>query len=233
MEGGPADFDIRSGSSELYMDILRQWTNAFDAFLIQRVDSLTDQERHTVRILRMHQLLNNISLDVSRRCLLVDEREMVWDNYCDEFKDALMLAESILTTLGDNYREDDTCSLVRPKPSFSLDFVSVGPLYDIARRSRDPAIRRKAIDMLRTFRRREGMWDSGLALLVAERIVAIEEDGADTQSCEDVPSWRRIFNVHPFFDMEDRKIYLHYERKASATRLVTVRIQEIISYRDI
>ncbi|OKL56094.1 hypothetical protein UA08_08787 [Talaromyces atroroseus] len=228
--GGPADFDIRIGSSEPYIDILRQWTNAFDAFLIRRANSLTDQERHAVRILRMRQLLSHISLEVSTHCLPSDEQEMVWDNHCSEFNDAVVLAESILTTMGD---WEDASSLIRRKPSFSLDFVSVGPLYDIARRCRDPTIRRKAIDTLRTFRRREGMWDSEMALLVAERIVAIEEDGVDVASCEDVPSWRRIFNVHPVLALEDKKIYLHYERIASPTQAVRVQVQEVIPYREI
>lgn len=233
--GGPADYDIRQDSAGPYMGLLQQWTSAFNALLAQKSDSLTDQERQTARILQMHQLLNHISLDASAHYSTTDE-QMVWDNYTGEFDEIVKLAESILAT---NLNGSETSSspsssreigTTRIKPSFSLKFVTVGPLYDVARRCRDPTIRRKAIDILRTFRRREGIWDSDMAVAVLERVVDIEEDGADAvQSCQDVPVWRRVFNVHPVFDKDDNKIVLRYERKASATRPVNVQMQEIIT----
>lgn len=228
MLGGPADSDIRKGYVRPYMDALRRWNIAFSAFLNHKGNSLTDLERQTACIVRMHQLLNQISLNVSAR-RLPDDEQMVWDNYCSVFNEVVELAESILSTWEPDKLLNNSSS--KRKPSFSLDLAAVGPLYDTARRCRDPTIRRKAIDILHTFRRREGVWDSGLAALVAEQIVAIEEDGVAAQSCHDVPGWQRIFNARPIFDMENKKCYFQYERKASATRAVTVQMQEILMWK--
>jgi hypothetical protein len=181
---------------------------------------LTPPEKRDANILRLHQTINRISLEVGARCLPAEE-QTIWDDYHSVFEEALTLAASILSA----ERSLDS------KPSFSLDLGMVGPLYDIARRCRDPSLRRKAIHMLRTCRRREGLWDSSLALLAAERIVAIEEDDdvAVAQSASDVPGWRRIFNVKHVFSAKQGRWYLHYERKASASRPVTVHIQEMIT----
>ena len=40
---------------------------------------------------------------------------------------------------------------------------------------RHPAVRRRAIAVLRNMHRREGMWDSDIAAVVADRVVAVEE----------------------------------------------------------
>lgn len=64
------------------------------------------------------------------------------------------------------------------KPTFSLSLGLITPLYMTASRCRDPTIRRRALHLLHTCNRKEGIWDSSLAALVAQRIVEIEEAGA-------------------------------------------------------
>lgn len=225
--GGAADSDIRECSDQLYLDILNQWTTAFDSFLAQRSHSLTPLEKRDANILRLHQTLNRIFLEVGALCLPAEE-QTIWDNYHTVFEEALTLASLILSA---NVSEmpPGRVSSDYSKPSFSLGLGIVGRLYDISYCCRDPFIRRRAIDMLRTCRRREGLWDSSLALMVVERILAIEEDGVAVQSSGDIPGWRRIFNVTHVFSVKENKWYLHYERKASASRTVTVQIQEMIA----
>jgi hypothetical protein len=64
------------------------------------------------------------------------------------------------------------------KPTFSLSLGLVSPLYITVTRCRDPTIRRRALHLLYTCNRKEGIWDSRLAARVAQRIVQVEEAGA-------------------------------------------------------
>lgn len=64
-----------------------------------------------------------------------------------------------------------------PQPSFipSFELSPIVPLFMVATTCRDPLVRRRAIALLRTSRRREGMWDSDGAAAVAAEYVRIEE----------------------------------------------------------
>jgi hypothetical protein len=152
------------------------------------------------------------------------EDQMFWDDYYPVYDQIIELAKAILITDGPG------SSLGGQNASFSLDLVTIGPIFGLAWRCRDPRIRRKAVDIMRICHRREGMWDSELALLIIERVIAIEEDGIVVESCQDIPNWRRIFNIRHMLDMEARMIQLRYERQASSTRPVTVQMQEVISW---
>ena len=61
------------------------------------------------------------------------------------------------------------------KPSFSADLGIVPPLFVVATKCRDPYLRRKAIQLLRSSARREGMWDSELSARIAQWVMQIEE----------------------------------------------------------
>jgi hypothetical protein len=64
------------------------------------------------------------------------------------------------------------------KPTFSLSLGLISPLYITIARCRDPIIRRRALHLLYTCNRKEGIWDSRLAARVAQRILEVEEAGA-------------------------------------------------------
>ncbi|RMZ89631.1 hypothetical protein DV736_g3130, partial [Chaetothyriales sp. CBS 134916] len=63
----------------------------------------------------------------------------------------------------------------RITPSFSLTMGVVSILWLAAARCRSPPIRYKALSLLKSCNRREGMWDSRIAAEIAEKLVAIEE----------------------------------------------------------
>ncbi|ERF68816.1 hypothetical protein EPUS_06260 [Endocarpon pusillum Z07020] len=64
------------------------------------------------------------------------------------------------------------------KPTLSLSTGIIMPLYVVASRCRDPAIRRQVIRVLSICNRREGIWDSQFSSQVARQILEIEEAGA-------------------------------------------------------
>ena len=100
-------------------------------------------------------------------------------------------------------------------PLFSYDMRIVGPLYGLAHHCRDPSIRRKAVALLKSCNRREGIWDSMLTATVAEKVIEIEEEGLGTVlSCNDVPDWARITTVQIEWDLEGKVGRCWYERSS-------------------
>lgn len=92
-------------------------------------------------------------------------------------------------------------------------------------------VRRRAISILRKCGRTEGVWNAFSTSKVAQRVVAIEEEGLrNVTSCEDVPGWARISNVSPVFDPIERRATLTY-RRAGSTHDPTGRfIEEVIDW---
>ena len=89
------------------------------------------------------------------------------------------------------------------KPTFSLSMGIIPPLYMVSTRCRDPVIRRKAINLLSTCKRGEGIWDSWLSFRIALRMLEIEETGARhhlvkmlSESGVAVPKPVRITDMH-------------------------------------
>jgi hypothetical protein len=88
------------------------------------------------------------------------------------------------------------------KPSFTLALGVVAPLYLACSRCRDPRIRRRALHLLATCNRKEGIWDSTLSARVAERIIAIEEAGAGVAvvtAASQIPEHARVCELDTFF----------------------------------
>jgi hypothetical protein len=66
----------------------------------------------------------------------------------------------------------------KPRAILTMSSGCVLPLYFVAARCRHSATRHKALHLLQTCKRREGLWDSDLAADIAERVISIEESNA-------------------------------------------------------
>jgi len=112
----------------------------------------------------------------------------------------------------------DYCQTVSSwKPVFSLDIGIVTPLYVVVSRCRDPAIRRRGLQLLASCNRREGIWDSTLTARVAERIIAIEENGAMSHPvlyASQIPEHARIRDLHTKFGV-DRQGLIRYTKNVA------------------
>ena len=117
------------------------------------------------------------------------------------------------------------------KPTFSLSLGLVTPLYMITTRCRDPSIRRRALHLLQTCNRKEGIWDSRLSARVAQRVVEIEEAGAVARpedgdaepgsriivvSADQIPELARLRELEATF-LPDRQGRIRYRKSTGAT----------------
>lgn len=89
--------------------------------------------------------------------------------------------------------------------SFSFDMGYMIPVYLTATRCRDPFLRRRAIKLLHTYPRQEGVWESTAAAAVAAKWMSVEEDGlGEIRSAADVPEHKRIRYIDTQVDVETK-----------------------------
>jgi hypothetical protein len=96
-------------------------------------------------------------------------RQTDFDAFLKEFRQMVSLAKIILeneSTDGASSSEGNAGSYYssnggsgKGAGSFALDFQVIVPLYVVARKCRDPVIRRQAIALLLGKKRRESVWD--------------------------------------------------------------------------
>lgn len=119
--------------------------------------------------------------------------ETRYDRYTYIFEECLRYAKQISDKL---LRGDE-------KHSFSYDFGYLIPVYMCAVRCRDPILRRRALGILQSHPRQEGIWESTAAAAVAAQWIAMEEEGLDILTCAaDVPEHQRIRHIDTTIDIE-------------------------------
>ncbi|KAF4982050.1 hypothetical protein FDECE_17587 [Fusarium decemcellulare] len=81
-----------------------------------------------------------------------------------------------------------TFSAPHIKPRFAADLGIIAPLFVVATKCRDPGTRRRAIQLLRSSARREGMWDSEMVAHISTWVMDLEESEALAMGVEPLPS---------------------------------------------
>lgn len=151
--------------------------------------------------------LDSTSGSVNQSDLHDDERDRTGSNgsSCDrstdsDFHSASTSSNTSITASILEFSELPT--LEAPKqPNFTLAHGIITPLYMVCTRCRDPSIRRRALRILQTCNRKEGIWDSTQSALVAERVIQIEETAAGgfITEASQIPSQARIQELETSF----------------------------------
>ncbi|PYI14024.1 hypothetical protein BO99DRAFT_407047 [Aspergillus violaceofuscus CBS 115571] len=101
-------------------------------------------------------------------CTSLDE--MVLDKFVPNFEAIVCAGEKLVELCG----VDERGSVAE---QFYLDAELIPVLYWTAQRCRHPILRRRALDLLTRYPAREGLWDKGLHVAVASRVMELEEAG--------------------------------------------------------
>lgn len=119
--------------------------------------------------------------------------EMVWDQFEVNFRQVVSECRKVVELdrqKGDGHDPDpQPCTglvVASRRPTFTMSLGIIQALWMVCVRCRNPVLRRDALAILRACRRREGVWDSNVAALVAERVIQMEEGAA-----------RRCFSATP------------------------------------
>lgn len=96
---------------------------------------------------------------------VIERDDRCYDSMLPELWEILNLAEEVVTQGGKQ----------STSPRFSLSIGVVPILYLLSSAPSDVTLRMKALDLLRSCKRREGLWDSELAARIAERVQYVKE----------------------------------------------------------
>ncbi|KAK5114894.1 hypothetical protein LTR62_002053 [Meristemomyces frigidus] len=158
---------------------IERWTAALDTLLL--TDNVSSRDVEGAKVLRIHQVIMQIWLGTA-----CEAEESATDKFMPQFEAAVILGESIQQSLG----------TFGDQPTFLFDMEIVSPLYFVGIKCRHPLLRRRAINILRSTTRREGLWDSDMAAVVAGRVIALEEVNLTVRDGSEFPVERdRIHNT--------------------------------------
>ena len=121
------------------------------------------------------------------------EDESKFDDYQHIFAEIVEAAEYTMNVL-------DVAMSRAPK--FQFDSHIVIPLVMVGHKCRDPSLRRRAISLMLSHPRREGVWDSMLAGRCAAWAMEVEEEHLEERK---VPGWARIHGVILERDRQPRR----------------------------
>jgi hypothetical protein len=166
LESGPEHFAAAAAASLGFcVTLISSFSLALQAFIDSKRASFTQKEDIAAAVLQLHLLYTYVSLYTENAPL---ESRPRLDTFMPQFKEMIVLGEKIISSTSPENHEGQTTS-------FCLDMGIVIPLYTLAIQCRDPIIRRKAITLLRSTSRQEGLWNSLLAARVAQRVMELEE----------------------------------------------------------
>lgn len=130
--------------------------------------------------------------------------ETHWDMFLPDFTRLLDFAEQFTAAE----------SKIFSKGVVSVEAGIVVPLFETAMRCRDPCQRRRALALLRSAPRREGVWDSLGAAAVAESAMAAEEVGpVKPEQAGDIPDHKRIYFLNVAANINKREVHVIFFRE--------------------
>ena len=194
-------------SRDAIREILQCWSSAFEAFLVKTSATMDSKALQGVTVLKINHRVASLNIKFNKQSRLQDPTN--WDPLSRECADIVDLV-TLVIKMHDNSPDSSTSR----SPLFSMDMSTVFPLFNIAHRCRNPIIRRRAIALLYSPPRQEGLRHSVITARVAERIMTIEEAGlGEVKSCNDVPEESRLAGVDVQCDLQGRKGYLKCSRR--------------------
>lgn len=193
---------------------LKSWDRAFK-LLVERFEKEKGKDkewRDVVNVMRMQRIFMSFyfCIDVKR----ATRDESMWDEYTEEINLINELAEEII---GPRSEGDGRGGVKRVLCHSDAGIVL--PLWFVATKCRVSSIRWKAIELMRRTERQEGLWNSILTALVAERLIMLEEESMGGRAGEvgvqegiRIEKAKRIKGAMASLDMEERRACVRFGR---------------------
>lgn len=202
---------------------LKQWDQALETFKTTMGHVSDPLELEALHMLKLHPILVKLSFSIDPIKSLSDET--LWDAFTPQFEAAVGHAAAAM----------EIQSMSRSRlPIFRMDSGVILSLYFMALKCRQHVTRMRAVELLKKYPRHEGMWNSMLTARVAEKLIALEEEGLQGKNGvglepDDVPAWKRVNIVQAKFATEGRSAILMYKRSASKDS-AAVWVEELIEW---
>lgn len=203
-----------------FTDLLSRYMLALEAFIKSKGPSLTPKEQIALDVLQLHIL--NARVILFFELLPPDSQVPLCDGVLPLVREILDLGEKIISA-------SSSSNIFGGKTtSFCLDMGYIIPIYTVASQCKDPIMRRRAIALLRSTSRQEGIWNSLLVAKAAERITEIEESGLGSfNACLEYPNQT---STQPFLEMDARGGRLQYIQVGKGTEKQLNVVEEIFTW---
>ncbi|KAL4869621.1 hypothetical protein BDV12DRAFT_167706 [Aspergillus spectabilis] len=157
-------FELESEQGDIRQELLA-WRYSFDILLAKLGEKIQPSNYCASLLLQIYYHTAHFWL-----LTVLARDEDHFDNFIPEFEAVTSHAEEITRTLN-----SPAFKVSRQDSAFSLEGELIAPLYYAACKCRHPLIRRRAINVLSHYSKREGMWDARLYCAIAELVVKVEE----------------------------------------------------------
>ncbi|KAF4626400.1 hypothetical protein G7Y89_g11763 [Cudoniella acicularis] len=185
---------LTAGSSEeqrsQFVDSLQQWSQNFEKLLSTlRISQLDAKEVYAINTLRFQQKLAAIYIPYK-----FDNDETKFDSHVQDFEDALETAEFLCSSTNGTASEGESCQ--------DLMFVGMHcpQVFVIITKCRNPVLRRRGLVLLKALPRGEDIRARTVVPEVAERVIAIEEEGLeglrDAKGLVVPSDWARVHDIN-------------------------------------
>jgi len=210
----PADVAAHKGH---FANLASKFSLAIQAFVESKSSSFTLKEDIAMAVLQLNVV--SVSLQFEQ---VPPNQQSDPDKFLPQFKQLIALGEKVISS---TFPSDDHGGQIT---SFCLDMGIIIPLYYVASECPDSTVRRKAITLLRSTSRQEGLLNSLLAAKAAERIMEIEESLlGEMKTCADGPDWARSMAVQPVLELDDRGGRLKYARPGQGATAQVKVVEEL------
>jgi Fungal specific transcription factor domain len=152
---------------------VERWMKAFRPLFDENRKFKGSKDYLAVSAQRTQYLVTYIALSTMGTMI-----ETTYDKYFDLFLELVDLGQDMcfplhhLNAVGKGDMEENNGG----QEMFFFDMQIVMPLDFVAKKCRDPALRRRAIWLMKAKPRRENFWDSVVAAMVCEWVVGVEEE---------------------------------------------------------
>ncbi|CZR59081.1 uncharacterized protein PAC_08973 [Phialocephala subalpina] len=186
------------GASSIPMAATR-WMKGFSPLLSALTSNNTQsKDARYARILQVQMCAKYIV--ASSICHPDDES--VYDLYTPYFAQIVRLSEEVLKFEGDKRGSGGT---------FCFDNRIVMSLWIAGTKCRERTVREGALKLLKTYPRREGLWDSEFSAGAVGWVKELEERGGDPSG--KVDEWRRVVGVNWESDLVERRAVLRCRQR--------------------
>ncbi|KAE9375156.1 hypothetical protein N431DRAFT_334397 [Stipitochalara longipes BDJ] len=156
------EIETERGKCLQYLD---RWSRAFNDHFAGEWSQHEQSSDYNIYVLQIWRVAARIFLSVKHT-----DAEEAWDQFQGDFNTIVTLSEALIES------SNVTNTSYRTTPSFSFHLGILSPLFLTTIRCRDPIIRRRAVHLLSSSRRCEGIWDSHLACKVAKHVIDAEAE---------------------------------------------------------
>jgi hypothetical protein len=232
---GPVSYpECPEGQRAMYYRAVMEWSEKFSKLVADLNAStalLTSLERGLIAWLQMYELLFLQLLETYH-----SQDEMAWDRLTDRFERILALC---MITASNNQFGDPACDLhkVDAYCGFQVGNGIVAACFHVIWKCRTARVRLKGLELLKSYPRRECLWDAQVVIKVGEHLdelergpIKLHEAAARDAGADEIPAWARVRSIGVKFGHIKRVAELTFVKPRGPTDSSLIEIKRSIDW---